>query len=99
MRIYFAPCGIGLGHAGRCIEIAKRLGSCEILFSTYSDAVDFVEKEGFKFIYTVPFSFWNWPDGALDSWRTIRMLTGKLIKNFLKSSKACKAALSKLSLK
>ncbi len=88
MRIYFAPCGIGLGHAGRCIEIAKRLENCEILFSTYSDAVDFVKKEGFKFSSVTPFSYWNWPDGAADSWRTLRMLPRKIIEAFLRQIKS-----------
>lgn len=87
LKIYFAPCGIGLGHAGRCIEIAKKLKNCDILFSTYSDAADFVKKEGFKLALTLPFSYWNWPDGTPDSWRTIRMLSGRIIGTVLKQIK------------
>ena len=25
MRVYFSPCGIGFGHAGRCVTIARKL--------------------------------------------------------------------------
>ena len=50
MRIYFAPCGIALGHAGRCIPVAKtfvRRGH-DVYFSTYGEAVPFVRKVGFQ---------------------------------------------------
>lgn len=52
MRVYISACGIGLGHAGRCIPIAKELKKQghEILFSTYGKAVDFVRKNGFPVI-------------------------------------------------
>lgn len=44
MKVYFAPNGMALGHAGRCIPIAKRLKElgAQILFSTYGDAVEFI---------------------------------------------------------
>ena len=87
MKIYFAPCGLGLGHAGRCIELAKRLKNCDVLFSTYSDAIDFVRREGFRFTSSVPISYWNWPDGAADSWRTMRNLGGRRAGTLLKQIK------------
>ncbi len=73
-RVYFAPCGIGLGHTGRCIEIAKRLkdNGYEILFSTYSDAVEYAKSAGFRTVSSTPFRYWNWPDGAVDAWRSLR---------------------------
>ncbi|MEM1659326.1 MAG: glycosyltransferase [Candidatus Jordarchaeales archaeon] len=44
MKVYFAPNGMALGHAGRCLPIAKRLRElgAQILFSTYGDAVEFI---------------------------------------------------------
>ncbi|MFH1327575.1 MAG: glycosyltransferase [Candidatus Bathyarchaeota archaeon] len=73
-RIYFSPCGIGLGHVGRCVETAKRLGSkdFEILFSTYSDGVDYVRREGFKVVSSPPYRYWTWPDGTVDPWRSFK---------------------------
>jgi len=49
LRIYFGVCGIGLGHAGRCVPIAKKLmdEGAEILFSTYRDAVAYIEQEAY----------------------------------------------------
>jgi uncharacterized protein (TIGR00661 family) len=55
-RIYFGPCGIGLGHVGRTIPIAKeieRLGA-EVLFSTYLEAVEFVKQEGLPVVKSPP---------------------------------------------
>ena len=47
-RIYFAACGMGLGHVSRCVPIAqevlKRGG--EVLFSTYLESVQYVNKYG-----------------------------------------------------
>ena len=47
-RIYFAPCGIGLGHISRSVPIAqevmKRGG--EVLCSTYLEGVHYAEKYG-----------------------------------------------------
>ncbi|MBS7619620.1 hypothetical protein KEJ21_03120 [Candidatus Bathyarchaeota archaeon] len=51
-RIYFSPCGLGLGHIGRLHPIAldlKRRGA-EILFSTYLEGYDYAVKHGFPVI-------------------------------------------------
>lgn len=53
--IYFAPCGIGLGHAGRCLSLAlklKKLGH-RIIFSTYGDAYQFIKNKGYP-VLSVP---------------------------------------------
>jgi len=47
-RIYFSPCGLGLGHISRVHPIAldlKRRGA-EILFSTYLEGHDYAVKHG-----------------------------------------------------
>jgi len=75
MRIQFAPCGIGLGHVGRCVPIAKRLqetnGKAQILFSTYTDGIRLARQEGFPVAETPPVGFKVKPDGTVDFKQTI----------------------------
>ncbi|MEM2341278.1 MAG: glycosyltransferase [Candidatus Bathyarchaeia archaeon] len=73
MRIYFGVCGIGLGHAGRCIPIANRLREmgAEILFSTYRDAVKYVEEEGYSVVEPPSMSAMVKPDGTIDFRQTL----------------------------
>jgi UDP:flavonoid glycosyltransferase YjiC (YdhE family) len=66
MRVYFAPCGIGLGHVGRCLPIARKLENTEMVFSTYSEGVGYVKQEGFPLIEAPPIGFQVKPDGSLD---------------------------------
>lgn len=68
MKIYFAPCGIGLGHVGRCIPIARRFQekNADVLFSTYSEGVDYVEKERLPLVKAPPIGFQVKPDGTID---------------------------------
>ncbi|RLI33212.1 hypothetical protein DRO66_10535, partial [Candidatus Bathyarchaeota archaeon] len=51
-RIYLGPCGIGLGHVGRTIPVAKELErrGAEVMFSTYLEAVEFVRRQGFPVV-------------------------------------------------
>ena len=73
MRVYFGVCGIGLGHAGRCIPIAKRLEEegAEVLFSTYRDAVKYVERAGFPLVEAPSVGFVVKPDGTVDFRQTV----------------------------
>lgn len=51
-RVYFSPCGIGLGHVSRCFPIAtevRRRGG-EVLFSSYLEGVDYITKHGFNVV-------------------------------------------------
>ena len=72
MRVYFAPCGIGLGHVGRCIPIAKRLMqmNAEVTFSTYRDAIRYVERESLPLLEAPPVGVQVKPDGSIDFERT-----------------------------
>jgi UDP-N-acetylglucosamine--N-acetylmuramyl-(pentapeptide) pyrophosphoryl-undecaprenol N-acetylglucosamine transferase len=74
MRVEFAPSGVGLGHAGRCIPIArglqKRDRSVKVFFSTYLDAVDYVRREGFLVVEVPSMDFKVKPDGSVDFRRT-----------------------------
>lgn len=73
MRIYFAPCGIALGHAGRCIPVAKYFKSRghEVFFSTYGEAVEFVKKANFPVEAVPPLKFYEKEDGTFDFRRTL----------------------------
>jgi UDP:flavonoid glycosyltransferase YjiC (YdhE family) len=68
MRVYFAPCGIGLGHVGRCVPIAKKLieKNAEVTFSTYQEGISYVEHEKLPLIKAPPIGFQVKPDGTVD---------------------------------
>lgn len=86
-RIYFSACGIGLGHLSRLLEVFRRLkveADFEALFSTYLDGVPLLEAEGLRFIEAPAFSYWTWPDGTVDPWRTLKWLSGRLLHRFFR---------------
>lgn len=73
MKIYFGVCGIGLGHAGRCVPIANRLreSGAEILFSTYRDAVEYIKEEGYPVVEPPSMGAMVKPDGTIDFRQTV----------------------------
>ena len=72
MRIYFSPCGIGLGHVGRILPIAKKLQAknVEMLFSTYQDGICYIENEKLSVVKAPAIGFQVKPDGTIDFRRT-----------------------------
>jgi len=68
MRVYFSPCGIGLGHVGRCIPIARRLleKNVEVMFSTYKEGIRYVEREKLPLVKAPPIGFQVKPNGTID---------------------------------
>ncbi|UCE57919.1 MAG: hypothetical protein JSW19_01640 [Candidatus Bathyarchaeota archaeon] len=68
MRVQFSPCGVGLGHVGRCVPIARRLekDGADVLFTTYSEGLQFVQQEGFPVVEAPPIGFVVKPDGTID---------------------------------
>jgi UDP:flavonoid glycosyltransferase YjiC (YdhE family) len=68
MRVYFAPCGIGLGHVGRSVPIARKLleKKAEVMFSTYLEGISYVEQENLPLIKAPPIGFQVKPDGTID---------------------------------
>jgi UDP-N-acetylglucosamine--N-acetylmuramyl-(pentapeptide) pyrophosphoryl-undecaprenol N-acetylglucosamine transferase len=68
MRILFCPSGMGLGHVGRCIPIARRLqkDGVEVLFSTYREGVRYVQHEGFPVVEAPSIGVAVKPDGTID---------------------------------
>jgi len=73
MRVYFAPCGIGLGHVGRIIPIAKKLldDKTEVLFSTYGEGLEYVEHEKLPLATAPSIDFQAKPDGTIDFKRSL----------------------------
>ena len=48
VRVYFSPCGIGLGHVGRTLPLAEEMvrRGADVMFSTYLEGVDYVKRRG-----------------------------------------------------
>ena len=68
MKVYFGVCGLGLGHAGRSIPLARMIQKegDEVLFSTYLDAVDYVKREKFPLVAAPSINLTVKPDGSVD---------------------------------
>jgi UDP-N-acetylglucosamine--N-acetylmuramyl-(pentapeptide) pyrophosphoryl-undecaprenol N-acetylglucosamine transferase len=68
MRVLFTPSGVGLGHVGRCIPIARKLerDGAEILFSTYREGFKYVQQEGFQAVEAPDIGVQVKPDGSID---------------------------------
>jgi UDP:flavonoid glycosyltransferase YjiC (YdhE family) len=68
MKVYFAPCGIGLGHVGRCVPIARKLleRKADVLFSTYREGIQYVKSEKMPLVKAPPIGFQVKPDGTVD---------------------------------
>lgn len=84
MKIYFAPCGIGLGHVGRVAPIAKKLSEkrAQLVFSTYSEGTDYVKREKFPLIESPPVGFQVKPDGSID-FRQTAINPGPFLASFM----------------
>ena len=93
MRLYIAPCGLGLGHITRCDAIAREFSSegVDVLFSSYLDALDYLKRSGFTYFSAIPLSFRTREDGTIDPkmtmsqngvtvglWGFIRQLIGEV---------------------
>jgi UDP:flavonoid glycosyltransferase YjiC (YdhE family) len=68
----FTPSGVGLGHVGRCIPIARRLeqNGDQIMFSTYREGFKYVKQEGFQAVESPDIGVAVKPDGSIDFRKT-----------------------------
>ncbi|UCE44449.1 MAG: hypothetical protein JSV57_02940 [Candidatus Bathyarchaeota archaeon] len=73
MRVQFSPCGIGLGHVGRCIPVARRLekSGAKVLFSTYKEGIQYLEHENLPVVEAPEIEFLVKPDGTVDFKRSL----------------------------
>jgi len=72
LRVYLAPCGIGLGHITRVHPIANELKRREVetVFSTYLDGLDYARRNLLPTYEAVPINFKVTNDGAIDFKKT-----------------------------
>lgn len=72
MRVYLAPCGIGLGHITRAHPIANELKhrGIETAFSTYLDGLDYAKRNHLRTYEAVPINFRVTNDGTIDFKKT-----------------------------
>jgi len=68
MRVYMAPCGIGLGHITRLHPIAEELNKRGIstVFSTYLDGLEYAKHNQLPTFEAVPLNFRVTADGTID---------------------------------
>jgi len=68
MRVYMAPCGIGLGHITRTVPIANELThrGHTIVYSTYSDGLDYAKQKRLPSYEALPIGFRVTSDGTID---------------------------------
>ncbi|MBS7611879.1 hypothetical protein KEJ27_06700 [Candidatus Bathyarchaeota archaeon] len=68
MSIYFGVCGIGLGHAGRCIPIAERLKEkgVDVVFSSYGNGLNYIKERQFQYRKAPSIGFAVKTDGGVD---------------------------------
>jgi len=68
LRVYLAPCGIGLGHITRVHPIAEELTrrGDQVIFSTYLDGLEYAKKKNLPTFAAVPLNFRVTPDGTID---------------------------------
>ena len=72
MRVYLAPCGIGLGHITRVHPIANELGrrGNQTVFSTYLEGLDYAKRNHLPTYEAVAINFKVTTEGAIDFKRT-----------------------------
>jgi uncharacterized protein (TIGR00661 family) len=58
-RAYLAPYGVGLGHASRLLSISERLkkDNITIKFSSYGEAVSYINNHGYECVEVPPIEF------------------------------------------
>jgi len=68
LRVYIAPCGIGLGHITRTDPIAKELNrrGVQTVFSTYLDGLEYAKHHHLRTFEAVPINFKVTSDGTID---------------------------------
>ena len=68
MKVYFAPCGIGLGHVGRCLPVAEALEriGVDTVFSTYGQGVAYLKEREAHTESAPPIGFSVRHDGTVD---------------------------------
>jgi UDP:flavonoid glycosyltransferase YjiC (YdhE family) len=71
-RLYFAPCGIGLGHVSRSIPIAREImdRGGDLLFSTYLEGLTFLRMQKLPVVSSPPISWITDSSGSINLKKT-----------------------------
>ena len=79
--VLIGACGIGLGHVGRTLPVARSLRKrgWDVVFSTYGDSVSFCLKQGFPAFKEVELRYGVKPDGSLSLRETFRTSIKSLV--------------------
>ncbi|PSN92898.1 hypothetical protein B9P99_03055, partial [Candidatus Marsarchaeota G1 archaeon OSP_B] len=87
-KIFIGACGIGLGHVGRMLPVAKilRERGWRVYFSTYGDASNYSINEGFPTIRERELSYGSKSDGSLSLKETFRVFP-RVLLSFLSQVK------------
>lgn len=73
VKVYFSPCGMGLGHVGRALPVAEELvrRGAEVMFSTYLEGVDYVRRKGLPVVSSPALSLASDSMGRIDLRATV----------------------------
>ena len=68
VKVYFSPCGMGLGHVGRALPVAEELvrRGAEVMFSTYLEGLDYVRRKGLPVVSSPALSLASDSTGRID---------------------------------
>lgn len=85
MKIYISCNGLGLGHVGRTLVLAKFLRNRgdKVIFGTWGPAVEFSRKEGFPCYELNAVDWKDKEDGSFDMWGTVVKAPLIFLKMFL----------------
>lgn len=85
-KVYIALYGVGLGHASRMLLVANKLAQfADIKFSSFGDAVNYINMHGFE-CFNVPAVEFAW---SADSGFSIKNSISRLPKNFINFVTQC----------
>jgi len=68
VKVYFSPCGMGLGHVGRALPVAEELvrRGAEVMFSTYLEGLGYVRRKGLPVVSSPALSLASDSTGRID---------------------------------
>ena len=80
-RVYLAPYGVGLGHASRLLILAENIKrpGIEMRFSSFGEARDYIESQGFKCEKVPPVEFMWGRDGEFSVMSNINKIPQWLV--------------------
>ena len=80
-RVYLAPYGVGLGHASRLLTLAENMKKpgIEMLFSSFGEACNYIESQGYECEKVPPVEFMWGKDGEFSVMSNINKIPQWLV--------------------